>query len=286
VKPGNMYFVVMFLAMIINVAVAQDYNSRDTLRLEASGDWLIQTHADSAFSVAVWAWSDDDSVIGASIPLRLAISGDGYNPAVHDSFVVVDTIMKDPDWNPTAFIFRRSVIWNDVDYANTITDTTTGWVGTMLGGINFTFVSLFNNSVPTKLGDIILKIRYPDRLPTSFDIEIDSLFYPPAGTFAFSALGRLGYSPEFVTATLNVQNSLGTTEICGDANRNGDVDIDDIVFIVNYIFSGGPAPEPLHIANTNCMESVDIDDIIFLVNYVFQAGPDPCDINDDGSPDC
>ena len=73
---------------------------------------------------------------------------------------------------------------------------------------------------------------------------------------------------------------------CGDANSSGYVDIDDIIFIVNYVFTGGPSPDPYQTADTNCSGFVDIDDIIFLVNYVFTAGPEPCDANGDGVPDC
>ena len=32
--------------------------------------------------------------------------------------------------------------------------------------------------------------------------------------------------------------------ICGDANGMGGVDIDDVVYLISYIFSGGPAPVP------------------------------------------
>jgi len=37
--------------------------------------------------------------------------------------------------------------------------------------------------------------------------------------------------------------------VCGDANDSGGIDIDDVVFLISYIFSGGPAPDP------NCCES-------------------------------
>ena len=37
--------------------------------------------------------------------------------------------------------------------------------------------------------------------------------------------------------------------VCGDADGIGGIDIDDVVFLINYIFAGGPAPDP------NCCES-------------------------------
>lgn len=73
---------------------------------------------------------------------------------------------------------------------------------------------------------------------------------------------------------------------CGDANSSGYVDIDDIFFVANYIFTGGPEPVPLESADTNCSGFIDIDDIIYLIYYAFTGGPVPCDPNDDGVPDC
>jgi hypothetical protein len=31
--------------------------------------------------------------------------------------------------------------------------------------------------------------------------------------------------------------------LCGDADASGGVDIDDVVFLIDYVFSGGDAPE-------------------------------------------
>ena len=73
---------------------------------------------------------------------------------------------------------------------------------------------------------------------------------------------------------------------CGDANSSGSVDIDDVVFLIGYIFSGGPPPSPLLIADANCSGGVDIDDVVYLIGYIFSSGNDPCDPDGDGVPDC
>lgn len=69
--------------------------------------------------------------------------------------------------------------------------------------------------------------------------------------------------------------------LIGDANGSGGVvpiDIDDIVYLIAYIFSEGPAPVPHPIASgdATCDCVVDIDDATYLVNYVFSNGPPPC----------
>ncbi|MBU2476106.1 hypothetical protein KKG83_01410, partial [Candidatus Micrarchaeota archaeon] len=63
---------------------------------------------------------------------------------------------------------------------------------------------------------------------------------------------------------------------CGDTTRDGFIDIDDIIFLVNYVFTGGPAPEPIETGNVNLQDEIDIDDIIYLINYIFLGGPEPC----------
>jgi len=74
--------------------------------------------------------------------------------------------------------------------------------------------------------------------------------------------------------------------ICGDANGSQAVDIDDVVHLINYIFAGGPAPDPNESGDANCSGDVDIDDVVYLINYIFAGGPDPCDTDDNGAPDC
>ncbi len=64
--------------------------------------------------------------------------------------------------------------------------------------------------------------------------------------------------------------------LCGDANSSGQVNITDAVFLVNYIFAGGPPPIPLLAGDPNCSGVVNITDAVFLVNYIFAGGAAPC----------
>jgi hypothetical protein len=64
--------------------------------------------------------------------------------------------------------------------------------------------------------------------------------------------------------------------ICGDADGSSAVDVDDVVFLIAYIFSGGPAPVPTEAGDTDCSNSIDIDDVVYLITYIFAGGPDPC----------
>jgi hypothetical protein len=73
---------------------------------------------------------------------------------------------------------------------------------------------------------------------------------------------------------------------CGDVNHLLPVDIDDVVFLLNYVFLSGFPPEPLRIGDVNCSYNVDIDDIVYLIMYIFGGGHMPCDTDGDGIPDC
>jgi hypothetical protein len=74
--------------------------------------------------------------------------------------------------------------------------------------------------------------------------------------------------------------------VCGDADASGEVDIDDVVHLIAYIFSGGPAPDPYESGDADCSSSVDIDDVVYLIGYIFSGGNAPCDTDGDEVPDC
>jgi len=63
--------------------------------------------------------------------------------------------------------------------------------------------------------------------------------------------------------------------MCGDSNHDGEVDLGDVVFTVNYVFKGGPAPSPYCVADANGDDVVNIGDAVFIINYVFKNGLEP-----------
>ncbi len=63
---------------------------------------------------------------------------------------------------------------------------------------------------------------------------------------------------------------------CGDFDASGQNDIADVVYLVNYIFAGGPAPHDDRIGDVDCSQQTNIADAVYLVNYIFVGGPGPC----------
>lgn len=68
----------------------------------------------------------------------------------------------------------------------------------------------------------------------------------------------------------------GYCYFCGDVDGSGGIDIDDIVFLIAYVFAGGAPPNPLSVGDVDCSDSTDIDDVVYLVAYIFAGGPVPC----------
>ncbi len=80
-----------------------------------------------------------------------------------------------------------------------------------------------------------------------------------------------GYIDNFSVTALEVPPF-----VCGDADASGAVDIDDVVYLINYIFAGGTAPVPYESGDADCSGDIDIDDVVYLINYIFAGGPEPC----------
>ncbi len=64
--------------------------------------------------------------------------------------------------------------------------------------------------------------------------------------------------------------------LCGDADGNTIVTISDAVYLINYIFAGGPAPNPDLSGDADCSGFVTISDAVYLINFIFAGGPAPC----------
>jgi len=71
-------------------------------------------------------------------------------------------------------------------------------------------------------------------------------------------------------------DSIEVAQKIGDVNHDGEITIADVVFLINYLYKGGPAPDPLEMGDTNCDEVIDVADVVYLTNYLFQDGPPPC----------
>lgn len=63
--------------------------------------------------------------------------------------------------------------------------------------------------------------------------------------------------------------------IAGDANYDGNINIADVVYQINFIFHDGPRPIPYYAGDANSDRSINIGDAVYLLNFIFHEGPPP-----------
>ncbi|MGB5105172.1 MAG: peptidoglycan DD-metalloendopeptidase family protein [Candidatus Zixiibacteriota bacterium] len=139
------------------------------------------------------------------------------------------------------------------------------------------------------------KLRTSDGNPSAenFHVEVpfsSSGYYPadstfnligqPAGRYEIK-VSRPGYQTYSeitdVFSNLNLDVALDPVAyIKGDVDFNGIITISDAVYLINFIFTGGPAPNPWATAvYIDSNPVVTISDVVFLINFIFAGGPPP-----------
>ena len=160
--------------------------------------------------------------------------------------------------DPNFLVFADSVSYNDLapsSYHTTL-EIHGDYVYLASNDIN-----VVNKSVPTstyKAGSLRLP-GISNFVGGGAALVDDSLVYVPghSGLSIYS----ISFNPPF----------------CGDADGSGIISISDAVHLINYVFNGGPAPDPLPSGDVDCSGSITISDAVYLINYVFAGGAAPCE---------
>jgi hypothetical protein len=179
-----------------------------------------------------------------------------------------------------SFSDNLSVLLNNGD--GTFADTVNYPAG---GGPSSVFASDLDGD-----GDLDLAVA------NGFSDNLSVLLNNGDGTFAPHSLYPVGNAPwsifsadldgdgdlDLATANNNSNNvSVLLNEpsfIRGDANGDGLVDPADVVYLINYLFRNGAAPDPLAAGDANCDGTVGPADVVYLINYLFRGGDPPgCD---------
>lgn len=61
----------------------------------------------------------------------------------------------------------------------------------------------------------------------------------------------------------------------GDADGDGTVNMQDIVFLIDYLYKGGETPDPIESGDPDCNCAFNILDITYLIDYLYRNGPEP-----------
>ncbi len=115
-----------------------------------------------------------------------------------------------------------------------------------------------------------------DSMYTISGIEDTSYLLTTQLSYGTEYFWKVRANDQFGGHTMSVQvYSFSTLPMCGDANGDLDIDIGDAVYVIEYIFKGGAAPDPVCAGDATGDAAIDIGDAVHLINYIFKGGPAP-----------
>jgi len=80
----------------------------------------------------------------------------------------------------------------------------------------------------------------------------------------------------FALLAFSQPTSTAADFVCGDFNDSGaGADVEDLVFLVHFMFLEGPSPDNLAAADANGDGRVDVSDLVAFVKYAFALGSRP-----------
>ena len=169
-----------------------------------------------------------------------------------------------------------------IDYMDPLTgtevqgpwDVSKGFDGDPL--IELVIVSPKEDTLPPECGIIATSEDIEEVEPGTYTYhwDVDTVLYP---------LGRAYFVNVEITDSLGHKGwDMVKVELllCGDANGDGSVNIADVVYIITYLFLGGPPPYfglPFCPADANGDGVVNVGDAVYIVAYLFLGGPPPTD---------
>ncbi|MCK4462596.1 MAG: PD40 domain-containing protein [candidate division Zixibacteria bacterium] len=116
----------------------------------------------------------------------------------------------------------------------------------------------------------VLNLYVQPECTTSTFIYWDTAFSDDSfRTLAFTDMQYQTIYPAFVPDP-NPTEILGY--VPGDVDGTGGVDISDLVYTVDYMFTGGPPPCVMDALDVNGDCKLDISDLVYFVDYMFQGG--------------
>ena len=308
-------WLVLFAAMLVTAAAASDSDGqRKTSAAEQASVLEIVLSLDSidvgVSEPGTWlpiSLTNISQVVGGFEVSLLLDRPDLFrfssDSVVETTIVCIDTLDCDP-----ADTTIDTVLNSPVD---TVGFATAGWdfvQGRALSTINLKIAALADQGVPDGdaiqpggprqicrvylerivSGDVLDTLTdrsthiFIDASGTSFSTpegttigRVDSLACSPSTTQCDSMI-TVSYTDS--TAVLYIDGARNFTDACvrGDVNESGSINSADIIYLVNFVFKGGPEPMCNSTqGDVNCNGVTNSADIIFLVNFVFKGGPPP-----------
>jgi hypothetical protein len=115
-------------------------------------------------------------------------------------------------------------------------------------------------------------------LPNGYSLSASGVISgttPDTGQFNFTARVDDNFGGLFEILSFNL--TVGPAQfIPGDIDLSfTEVNVADLVYLVDYMFTDGPEPPVLNLADVDGNCQIDIGDLVYLVDYMFDDGPVP-----------
>lgn len=140
---------------------------------------------------------------------------------------------------------------------------------------------IFDIVIPTtylapgwSINQVYVPAAFPLTQPDSIKYQICTPPDPELGDDSRVPV-EIWYDPLGFSADI-FESQVFITPRTGDADGNCLVSISDAVYLIYYIFAGGPAPVPCQAGDVDCSGIVNISDAVYLINFIFVSGPSPC----------
>lgn len=239
--------IVAFLALAPEVSAQIDPGIADTIRID-SLTGILAPH--SALDIFLF---NDEALSALEVTI---VSSDTL--ATVDSVSFVDSRID--------YVFTKGWVINDSTGAATFYCYPSDELLIQPGNGLLATVHFAHPDVPSFPHDVIVD---------TITIEIDLI---TRSTLLRDSIGTV-FAPQVRPGLLRIEGLSCCPGWTGNVNGDsgGSVDLSDLIYLVNYLFLGGPDPECPAAANINGDEqcAVDLSDLIYFVNYLFLGGPDP-----------
>ena len=175
---------------------------------------------------------------------------------------------------------------NNMNYGNGITGTSTTWVRAAFDLSAFTGkqvivrLSYFTDGAVTREGvyldDIVNVDAFAGETLVASGI-VDTFFAftsKPDGNYWYRVTGTDAQNQTSRKSTLTSIH-VKKPYIVGDVTADGTIDISDVMALVDFLMSVGPAPVPYLSGDTDCSGTIDISDVMVLIDFLSGLGPQP-----------
>jgi M6 family metalloprotease-like protein len=143
-----------------------------------------------------------------------------------------------------------------------------------------------DNLIPDSQSDTVLVYANTGFAPTDlvagtkFENEVFKVVVFGFGFEAINSSGNYFHGHTLSKPEIVMQGVLDwlkppSTYASGDANGDGSVDGGDAVYLISYLYRGGPAPDPFVSGDANGDCTVTAGDIVYLIGYLYRGGSPP-----------